>query len=269
MPNAKGGQEQTYCSRTCGYRTRRGCKPKDEARRFECGHCAKSFESTYHDAMYCSKRCKTAAWKAANPDRLSLLRQRERRPVRLLSCYVAKHCDRCGVAGGARRSWTLCPCCIRRDQREAARDAAKACAEAQHKAAGRVTECEECRSCFCPLYGSSAAALCRPCADARTRQQRRAAKKFREALKRGAAGGEHVRKEKVFERDGWLCRLCGVATPKHLTGTYEHNAPELDHIIPVTRDGLHTYANTQCLCRSCNGWKAARTMDEVIAELEG
>jgi 5-methylcytosine-specific restriction endonuclease McrA len=58
-----------------------------------------------------------------------------------------------------------------------------------------------------------------------------------------------------------------VDTPKTLSGTCDRNAPELDHIVPVSRGGLHTYENTQCLCRSCNGWKAARTMEEAVAAL--
>lgn len=57
---------------------------------------------------------------------------------------------------------------------------------------------------------------------------------------------------KVFERDGWLCKLCGIKTPKAKRGSFEPDAPELDHIKPLSKGGHHTWSNVQCLCRQCN-----------------
>lgn len=62
---------------------------------------------------------------------------------------------------------------------------------------------------------------------------------------------------KVFERDGWRCQACGCDTPRQLRGLMVPSAPELDHVIPLALDGSHTYDNTQCLCRACNGRKGA------------
>ena len=228
-----------------------------------CAHCQSVYEIGRRDGRYCSTRCKTRAWRLANPERYKAMASQ--RPK--LCNWFAGICDRCGKAHGARRSWSICTSCVRHDQMASAREAARFAAEAKHNAVGLVTECKECQSMFCPLYGSSHASLCKPCADARLDRQKRAAKRHRKALQRGAAGGQSVCREKVFERDGWLCRLCGVDTPKELSGTCNRNAPELDHIVPVSRGGLHTYENTQCLCRACNGWKAARTMDEAVAAL--
>lgn len=59
----------------------------------------------------------------------------------------------------------------------------------------------------------------------------------------------------VLARDRWRCQLCGVKTPKSKRGSIDANAPELDHIIPLSKGGGHTRANTQCLCRRCNGAK--------------
>ena len=73
----------------------------------------------------------------------------------------------------------------------------------------------------------------------------------------------------VLERDGWKCRVCGCDTPKHLRGTFEDNAPELDHIIPISQSGPHLYSNMQILCRTCNILKSDMNMDEFLAEYIG
>lgn len=61
----------------------------------------------------------------------------------------------------------------------------------------------------------------------------------------------------VFERDKWTCQECGIKTPRKLRGAMVPNAPELDHIMPISLGGAHSYMNTQCLCRKCNGAKSA------------
>jgi 5-methylcytosine-specific restriction endonuclease McrA len=107
---------------------------------------------------------------------------------------------------------------------------------------------------------------CQVCKPAIVRERVRATKEKRDSrIKSGER--EAVWPSRVFARDGWMCRLCGIDTPKELRGSYEHNAPELDHVVPLSRGGAHTFNNTQCLCRSCNGWKAARTMEEAEAAL--
>lgn len=80
-------------------------------------------------------------------------------------------------------------------------------------------------------------------------------------------GGQHSKFKvtDVFDRDGWLCRACSIPTPKELRGEYAHNSPELDHVIPLSRGGDHSFENTQCLCRSCNLLKRNRTMNEFVS----
>lgn len=84
---------------------------------------------------------------------------------------------------------------------------------------------------------------------------RRIDKARRAAVKRGATV-ERVDPFVVFDRDGWKCQLCGRKTPAKLRGTYEDDAPELDHILPLAAGGEHSYRNTQCSCRRCNGLKS-------------
>lgn len=261
-------QSQQYCSLECGRRTRLGSKPRQEHQRL-CQHCANEFTTVSESATYCSGRCKLAAWRAKNPEKDIRNRARAVEAAAPLLCaYFSGYCRDCGSAWSGRRDREICGGCAQARSRAAAKEASRLLAASKHKATARVTACEGCQVDFCPLYGFSHASLCVVCAEDRMQEQRQVGKDRRKARVRGASVGEKVSRIKVFNRDGWLCQLCGIQTPKALMGSYEHNAPELDHIVAIAKGGSHSYANTQCLCRSCNGLKSDRSMDEVLASLE-
>ena len=71
------------------------------------------------------------------------------------------------------------------------------------------------------------------------------------ALKRGATV-ESFSYVEVFERDSYVCQLCGIKTRPDFKSQYHPKRPELDHIVPLSLGGQHSRANTQCLCRHCN-----------------
>jgi hypothetical protein len=112
--------------------------------------------------------------------------------------------------------------------------------------------CKECAKTFTPEYGTWLRSFCS------TRCGRKHARRVQEATRRARIRSlpyENVDPIAVLQRDGWTCGICGVDTPRALRGTYARNAPEMDHIIPLSAGGPHTYDNTQCACRSCNGAK--------------
>jgi 5-methylcytosine-specific restriction endonuclease McrA len=148
----------------------------------------------------------------------------------------------------------------------------KACRQRQGNRDGqakrRNSQPRECRWCgveYVPEYGSLRTHYCTTnCRDLAYRARRSGTNHRRRAKKHGCAVA-YVNKTKVFERDGWLCQLCGCATPKDSRGKGLPISPELDHAIPLSRGGAHSYENTQCLCRACNHWKHDRTMEEARA----
>lgn len=113
--------------------------------------------------------------------------------------------------------------------------------------------CLECAKEFSAPYGDKRRVFCsKPCSLKAAR--RIARKKHRAVLK--AARVENVSPTRVFMRDGWRCQSCGTKTPRAKRGTYDDRAPELDHIVPLSLGGDHSYQNTQCLCRRCNAAKS-------------
>jgi 5-methylcytosine-specific restriction endonuclease McrA len=89
----------------------------------------------------------------------------------------------------------------------------------------------------------------------------RAAKQRRRARLRDAFV-EEVDRIVVFERDDYICQRCGKQCDTSVQWPHG-DFPTLDHIIPlaagVDNGGVHSYANSQTLCLSCNSSKGART----------
>ncbi len=75
---------------------------------------------------------------------------------------------------------------------------------------------------------------------------------------------ETIKPYTVLSNDNWTCQICKCDTPKELRGTYDDNAPEVDHITPLALGGSHTYSNLQCLCRLCNILKGSMSNDSFI-----
>ncbi len=89
----------------------------------------------------------------------------------------------------------------------------------------------------------------------------------RRRARRNGGKVERFTKEQVFDRDKWRCQICGIDTPKELKGSFFHSAPELDHIVPLSRGGDHTKENSRCACRSCNQFKSNKTDAEMLSLL--
>lgn len=79
-------------------------------------------------------------------------------------------------------------------------------------------------------------------------EQRRKWQAKRNALKR-AAFVETVNPSVVYERDAGICGICREPVPR--------DAYEIDHIMPLSRRGEHSYANTQVAHKHCNRRKWA------------
>jgi 5-methylcytosine-specific restriction endonuclease McrA len=108
--------------------------------------------------------------------------------------------------------------------------------------------------------------VCKQCVDESIRRNQRISRTRRRALERGALS-DAIDPIKVFEKAKWICHLCGEKTIKALRGGYDPLSPELDHIIPLSVGGTHTYGNVACSCRACNGKKGNKIIGQVSLAL--
>ena len=85
----------------------------------------------------------------------------------------------------------------------------------------------------------------------------RAKSRRRRAVKRRVARERYSELE-IFERDGWVCRLCNRPVDRSLTDRRSPQAPTIDHIVPLARGGADIRDNVQLAHQRCNSAKGAR-----------
>jgi hypothetical protein len=96
----------------------------------------------------------------------------------------------------------------------------------------------------------------------RTRELVNANAHLRRAVKRNAEAENFLRSE-IYNRDGWICGICGKPVDSSLNWP-DPMSVSLDHIVPVTKGGGHTRANTQCAHFGCNSSKRDRLIASTI-----
>lgn len=178
---------------------------------------------------------------------------------------MTRSCSRCGKPMWEDKTAVSAPVC-----RECRQSTPK------RKRDGRVMEarrCELCGSEYRPFRSSKSPRFCsRSCAGrtgargrrkhltleakaeaARLKSERhdqaRRARKYEVAY-------EYINRRLVFERDGWRCGICGEPVDPDLRWPHMGSAT-VDHIVPLSLGGTHTYDNTQCAHAYCNIKKGA------------
>lgn len=242
------GRPQKFCRVQCGWAFHSAKRPKATRPVVECAHCGKPFQRFNALNTLCSNACKVAAYKARNPDLAAESRERERKAARASAKVLA-------LIAKERRLY-------RRWSREAKRR--------QNEKTHRP-----CLDCGATMPVERWVVRCQPC---RAEAKRRAVSNYKaspsgRAMKAACKARRRSRLKQskieafdpfeIFARDGWHCHMCGCKTPKSLRGTFEDNAPELDHLVPLAAGGEHSRRNTACSCRKCNLEKGDKPLGQL------
>jgi hypothetical protein len=115
--------------------------------------------------------------------------------------------------------------------------------------------CEECGVLFVRRAGRVGR-----CCSARCRK--RAGKRDRKHRLRAAGPANLITVRKLAERDGWVCHICGKRVGKSYNPQHDR-APSIDHLVPVSAGGTHTWDNVALAHRQCN-WERS---NEGVAQL--
>ena len=214
-----------------------------------CEVCSRAFkpQGGVHETAprrFCSRTC-YHTWRSRTGAELRAERDSASRQAR--ARLLLRLCVECGKEFEAvRDNQVLCSqSCRRRHQIR------QRCAKKNPK---QRAWCRECGRIFLPRFRDKHRIFCSDiCAH---KYNRRKGKATRRARKRGVHY-ESFDPREIFERDGWICQLCGVRTPRRVCGSLAERAPVMDHIVPLALGGEHTKRNGQCLCRRCNQRKSA------------
>jgi 5-methylcytosine-specific restriction endonuclease McrA len=68
----------------------------------------------------------------------------------------------------------------------------------------------------------------------------------------------------VYERDGWACRLCSLPIDPTVAWPDSMSA-SVDHVVPLSKGGEHSMANTQAAHLGCNSRKGDRLAGRDLA----
>jgi hypothetical protein len=207
-----------------------------------CKYCGKKYhpkQISYN--KYCSRECRfnyLHERKAKREQAIELAKQNKPIPVR--TCHI------CGITF---QSNTNANYCSGKCRKEKAR--IKALEYDKKKFIPKTFNCKQCGKSVTTQYGDKLDTFCsKKCNKKYTK--RLIERNHRKRARKYGCEYKPVRPVKIFERDNWHCRICGRPTTKKLRGTIKPNAPELDHIIPLSLGGSHTEINLQCACRECN-----------------
>lgn len=74
---------------------------------------------------------------------------------------------------------------------------------------------------------------------------------------------ETIVRKTVYERDRWICGICGEAINPHAKYPDRMSA-SLDHVIPIIKGGTHTMDNVQAAHWICNVHKGTKDSEEVL-----
>ena len=254
--NTKCGK---YCTEICCYQykekhrklRKRKNHGKKERGPFICQNCKveyKTLRSEGEGEIYCSRDC-AFAHKSIN----------KKVPFTLIHFKQCSACNSAFITKYKNRIYCSEDCCRKTNNQNALSYAIK-----KHHREGKIHRCVVCDSPYCLLYGTKQMKYCSDECFKKSEVYRHQRKLHNIRKRMIVDDYEYFSPYEIFERDKWRCQACGRKTPWRLCGTYKDNAPELDHIIPLSKYGGHIRSNVRLCCRKCNSMKGNGSLNDQL-----
>lgn len=129
----------------------------------------------------------------------------------------------------------------------------------------RPIACVVCGAEWCKISdgaGSGKRTCSDECAVQLKRRKPDVGKNDRQRARHFGVAYEPIRRERVYERDEWVCGLCARPVDRRLSG-HEPWGATLDHRQTMSLGGPHLYDNVQLAHRRCNEDKGARLVRQA------
>ena len=117
--------------------------------------------------------------------------------------------------------------------------------------------CKNCGKEFCQMVtGYNSHLYCSEVCQKRWFNRKANEKRYRKLIAR--RHDTDISLDKLFKRDRGVCYLCGRECDwtdgEHKAGTFiaGDTYPSIDHVVPVSKGGTHTWDNIKLACRRCN-----------------
>lgn len=226
-----------------------------------CAVCGKTFQTTHRTRKYCSQECQWEAMRKEKPKGICTFCGREFIAKRATAkgnfcsheCQVAfLKTQRARKIEAHKEEIQRKKEIIERLKREREQELRRL---REEKRRSRVFACKECGEIFLGRSINS-----KYCSD---KCRRKAVNNQHDRrLKRCEKRDYGITLRKVFEKGGGVCCICSRRLSMESDPNCESH-PSIDHIIPISKGGDHTWDNVQLLCRRCNSQKGAKDMTEI------
>lgn len=201
-----------------------------------CIVCGKPFlGEAYRESKYCSRECYKADWHNAHKEKKPRVRSAE---------SIAKQKER-----EQRKAQEKAQAA---DRKKEQKEIKKLCAILRKREKQLQTcVCQECGREFHPTTSRQV------CCSKRCQNKRTNRMKDKRIYQNGTPDCS-ISLTRLYMRDMGVCALCG----RHIDFDGDSNGahyPSIDHIVPLSKGGIHSWDNVQLACRECNTAKGNKT----------
>lgn len=224
-----------------------------------CNECDTEYTTTRSNGKYCSLACRDKVMRREKRVRFKERPPREPKPKHYrpqFSTWILR-CEGCGKQYNHTRITKYCSTsCSQREawRKKRERQGGK---PIQHwLAKGRT--CLWCGEVFHSKIPQKKY-CCSHCNHAAARE--------RGARPRGSDWITKSRRLGIYERDHYLCWLCGLPTDATVDPRKNDNAPTLDHVVPRSKGGKDDDSNLRCAHRICNSLRGNDDVQNTQLEL--